>query len=87
MPTHHDARNQSAQAAEACFNQASKMANEQHALFWVLRIALSLARLRITQGRDGEAKQILAPVYGRFTDGYETTDLRAARIMLDTFPT
>jgi hypothetical protein len=36
---------------------------------------------------DGEAKQILVPVYERFTDGYETTDLRAARVMLDTLPT
>jgi hypothetical protein len=42
---------------------------------------------RIAQRRDGEAKQILAPVCERFTDGYETTDLRAARIMLDTLPT
>ena len=75
------------QAAEDCFNQAGEMAREQGALFWELRIALSLARLRMTQGRDGEAKQILAPVYERFTDGYETTDLRAARIMLDTLPT
>ena len=81
------AADQSAQAAEDCFNQAAEMAREQGALFWELRIALSLARLRMTQRRDGEAKQILAPVYGRFTDGYETTDLRAARIMLDTLPT
>jgi predicted ATPase/DNA-binding winged helix-turn-helix (wHTH) protein len=78
---------QSAQAAEDCFNQAGEMAREQEALFWELRIALSLARLRVSQGRHGEAKQILAPVYGRFVDGYETTDLRAARIMLDTLPT
>jgi predicted ATPase/DNA-binding winged helix-turn-helix (wHTH) protein len=78
------AADQSAQAAEDCFNQAGEMAREQGALFWELRIALSLARLRITQGRDGEAKQILAPVYERFTDGYETTDLRAARALLDS---
>ena len=54
---------------------------------WEPRIALSLARPRMTQRRDGEAKQILAPVYERFTDGYETTDLRAARIMFETLPT
>jgi hypothetical protein len=48
--------------------------------------AVSVARLRMTQGRDGEAKKILAPVYERFTDGYDTTDLRAARTMLDTIP-
>jgi predicted ATPase/DNA-binding winged helix-turn-helix (wHTH) protein len=76
----------SVQAAEACFNQAGEMAREQGALFWELRIALSIAGLRMTQGRDGEVKQILTPVYGRFTDGYETTDLRAARTMLDGLP-
>ena len=48
-----------------------------------LRIALSLARLRVSQDRHIEAKQILTPVYKRFTDGYETTDLRIARAMLD----
>ena len=78
------AADQSALAAEDCFNQAGEMAREQDALFWELRIALSLARLRMTQGRDGEAKQILAPVYGRFTDGYETSDLRAAKALLDS---
>ena len=77
------AADQSIQAAEDCFNRAGEMAREQGALFWELRIALSLARLRMTQGRDGEAKQILAPVYGRFTDDYETSDLGAARTMLD----
>ena len=74
-------------AAEDCFNQAGETSREQGTLFWELRIALSLARLRMTQGRDGEAKQIVAPVYERFTDGYETADLRAARIMLDMLPT
>jgi len=80
------AADRSVQAAEACFNQAAEMAREQDALFWELRIALSLARLRMPQGRSAEAKQILAPVYERFTDGYETTDLRAARVLLDTLP-
>ncbi len=73
---------QSTQAAETCFGRAAEMAREHEALFWELRIALSVTRLRMTQGRNGEATQILAPVYGRFTDGYETTDLRAARAML-----
>jgi predicted ATPase len=72
---------------EDCYDQAGELAREQGALFWELRIALSFARLRVSQGRDEEAKRILAPVYGRFTDGYETTDLRAARAMLDTLPT
>jgi len=77
------AADQSVRAAEDCFNQAGEMAREHGALFWELRIALSLARLRMIQRRDGEAKQILAPVYGRFTDGYETSGLRAARGVLD----
>ena len=81
------AADQSVQAAEACFIKAGEMAREQDALFWELRIALSVARLRVTQGRDGEAKQILAPVYERFTGGYETADLRAARIMLGPIST
>jgi tetratricopeptide (TPR) repeat protein len=80
------ATDQSVLAAEDCFNQAGEMAREQDALFWELRIALSVARLRMIQGRDGEAKQILSPVYGRFTDRYETTDLRTARTMLDGLP-
>ena len=67
------AADRSAQAAEDCFNQAGEMAREQGALFWELRVALSLARLRVTQRRDREAKQILAPVYERFTEGYETS--------------
>jgi tetratricopeptide (TPR) repeat protein len=80
------ATDQSASAAEDWFSQAGEMARAHDALFWELRIALSVARLRVSQGRDGEAKQILASVYERFTDGYETTDLRAARVMLDTLP-
>jgi predicted ATPase/DNA-binding winged helix-turn-helix (wHTH) protein len=70
-------------AAEDCFDQAAQMAREQGALFWELRIALSLARLRVTHGRQNEARQILEPVYDRFTEGFGTADLRAARAMLD----
>jgi len=82
----HQATDQSAQAAEACFNQASEKAREQGALFWELRVALSLARLRVARKRNDEARQLLAPVYDRFTEGFETADLRAARSMLDTLP-
>jgi predicted ATPase/DNA-binding winged helix-turn-helix (wHTH) protein len=80
------ATDQSVQAAEESFNQAAVLAREQEALFWELRIALSLARLRVTQGRDGEAREILLPVYDRFTEGFETADMRAARAMLDELP-
>ena len=69
--------------AEECFGRAARMARQQGALFWELRIALSLARLRVKQGRDAEARRLLQPVYDRFTEGFATADLRAARTMLD----
>jgi predicted ATPase/DNA-binding winged helix-turn-helix (wHTH) protein len=78
-----EATDQSAQAAEACFNQAGEMARAQQALFWELRVALSVARLRVRQRRRNEARQILAPVYDRFTEGFDTMNLREAKAMLD----
>ena len=63
-----------------------RFAHEQGALFWELRIALSLARLRVSQGRPQEARTLLAPVYDRCTEGFATVDLRAARAMLDALP-
>jgi predicted ATPase len=53
---------------------------------WELRSAMSLARLRVRQGRHDEAWQILAPVYDRFTEGFEMTDLSCARRMLESLP-
>jgi predicted ATPase/DNA-binding winged helix-turn-helix (wHTH) protein len=70
--------------AEDCFWSASQLARAQGALFWELRIALSLARLRLVQGRRDEAWEILSPVYDKFTEGFQTADLRAARSVLDT---
>jgi predicted ATPase/DNA-binding winged helix-turn-helix (wHTH) protein len=70
------------QAAEGCFHQALEVARGQGALTWELRIAMSLARLRIAQDRSAEARQILAETYGRFTEGFETADLRAAGAMI-----
>ncbi len=69
---------------EGYYHQANEMARQQGALFWELRIALSLARLRVTQGRHTDAREIMAPVYGRFTEGFGTADMRAARTMLDS---
>jgi predicted ATPase len=69
--------------AEQCFEQALVTAREQNALFWELRTALSLGRLRLQQRRPGRARQILAAVYDRFTEGLDRTDLRAARGLLD----
>jgi predicted ATPase len=72
--------------AEDCYEQAGELAREHGALLWELRVALSLARLRVIQCRQTDARQILAPVYDRFTEGFGTADLRAARAMLDALP-
>ena len=80
------AADQSALAAEDCFDQAAQMAREQGALFWELRVALSVARLRVSQGRQHEARAPLASVYDRFTEGFATADLQAARTLLEELP-
>jgi len=70
-------------AAEDCFRTANETARGQGALFWELRIALSLARLRIAQGRQDEVRPLLAPIHDRFTEGFAMPDLRAARALLE----
>ena len=77
------AADQSIPAAEGCFREALEIAREQGALFWELRAALSLARLRKRQDRRTDGRQILAPVYDRFTGGFETTDLKQAKTLLE----
>jgi predicted ATPase len=78
-----DMSDQSVAAAEDCFRQALEIAGQQGALYWKLRSVMSLAQLRMTQGRLDDARQGLVRVYDRFTEGFETSDLRAARKMLD----
>ena len=68
--------------AEQCFQQALDMARRQGALSLELRAATSLARLRREQQRLSQARKLLAPVYRRFTEGFETADLVAARTLL-----
>jgi predicted ATPase len=53
-------------------------------LSWELRAATSLAQLRRDQGRSAEALALLQPVYNRFTEGFDTTDLKVAKALLDT---
>ena len=72
-----------AEAAEDHFRQALDWARRQGALSWELRAATSLARLWRDQNRTKAAREILAPVYDRFTEGFETTDLKAAKLLLD----
>jgi predicted ATPase len=70
-------------AAEDHFRQALDWARRQDALSLELRAATSLARLLRDQGRSADARGLLRPVYERFTEGFATTDLRAARVLLD----
>jgi predicted ATPase/DNA-binding winged helix-turn-helix (wHTH) protein len=72
-----------AAAAEGHFRQALDWARRQGALSWELRTASSLARLWRDQHRDGEARELLGSVYGRFTEGFATTDLQEARSLLE----
>ena len=69
--------------AEACFQQALTIARRQQAKSWELRAAMSLIRLWQQQGKRAEAHQLLAPVYGWFTEGFDTTDLQEAKALLD----
>jgi predicted ATPase len=66
--------------------QAMQLACEQGALLWELRIALSLARARLKQGRPRDAKNILAPVHDRFREKFATADMQAASALLDSLP-
>jgi predicted ATPase len=68
--------------AEQCFHQALDVARRQGALAWELRAAMSLARLWRGQERVNQARKLLAPVYRRFTEGFETADLVAAKALL-----
>ena len=72
-----------ASAAEDQFQHAIDWARRQGALSWELRSATSLARLWCDQGRSEAAYQLLVPVYDRFSEGFETGDLKAARALLD----
>ena len=70
-------------ATEACFLRAMTIAREQNAKLWELRATASLARLWAEQGRRTEAHDLLAPIYGWFTEGFDTADLKDARALLD----
>jgi len=74
----------SVEAAEKCFHRALDVAREQGALSWELRSAMSLARLWHGQQRASQARKLLAPVYRRFTEGFGTADLIAAKALLAT---
>jgi predicted ATPase len=69
--------------AEAYFNRALDVARKQQAKYRELRAAMSLARLWCDQGKRDEARDLLAPVYGWFTGGFDTRDLKEAKALLD----
>jgi predicted ATPase len=69
--------------AEESFRTALAIAREQGTRGYELRAATSLARLWGEQGRRGEARDLLAPVYGWFTEGFDTQDLKEAKRLLD----
>jgi predicted ATPase len=71
------------EGAEELYCKALRIAQEQAAKLWELRAAASLARLRREQGRRAEARDLLLPVYGGFTEGFHTPDLKEAKALLD----
>src|SRR5215472_796279 len=71
------------EAAEELYRNALGIAREQEAKLWELRAAASLARLRCDQGRYTEARDLLAAVYGWFTEGFDTPDLKEAKALLN----
>jgi predicted ATPase len=70
--------------AERCLIEALETARCQQAKMWELRAAVSLARLWAHQGKRAQAADLLASVYGWFTEGFDTQDLKDAKALLDT---
>jgi predicted ATPase len=75
--------NRDAEKAEAYFQQALEVARQQQAKSWELRASMSLARLWRDQGQPRRARELLASVYGWFTEGFDTRDLKEAKALLD----
>ena len=69
--------------AEELYRKALRLAEEQNAKIWELRAAVSLAELRRDQAHLAEALDLLAPIYGWFTEGFDTPDLKEAKALLD----
>ena len=69
--------------AEACFERALSVARMQQAKSWELRASMSLAHLWRDHGKAQQARELLAPVYGWFTEGFDTRDLKEAKALLE----
>jgi predicted ATPase len=76
-----------ASKAEAFFEHALVTARQQQAKSWELRAAMSMARLWRVQGKRDEARELLAPIYGWFTEGFDTRDLKEAKALLEELAT
>jgi predicted ATPase len=74
---------QDATKAETYFERALAVSRQQQAKSWELRAAMSMARLWRDRGKGDEAREFLAPVYGWFTEGFDTRDLKEAKALLD----
>ena len=70
-------------AAEESFHAALTVARKQHAKLWELRAAMRMARLWRDQGKRTDARDLLAPVYGWFNEGFDTRDLKEAKELLE----
>ena len=68
--------------AQEYFERALAVAREQQAKSWELRAAMSMARLWRSQGKMQQARELLAPIYGWFTEGFDTRDLKEAKALL-----
>ena len=69
--------------AEAYFERALTVSRQRQAKSWELRASMSLARLWRDQGKVQQARELLAPVYGWFTEGFDTRDLKEAKALLE----
>jgi len=69
--------------AETYFDHSLTVARAQEAKSWELRTTMSMARLWLDQGKPQQARDLLAPVYGWFTEGFDTRDLKDAKTLLD----
>src|SRR5262249_12270513 len=83
-PIHHSSFSvQRSEEAEGCFHKALEIAKQQEAKSLELRAAMSLSRLWQQQGKRKEARTLLSEIYGWFTEGFDTKDLREAKELLD----
>lgn len=76
-------RTSTARDAEACFDQAIAVARQQQAKSLELRASMSLARLYLAEGERAKAQQLVVDIYGWFTEGFDTADMKDARALLD----